>query len=81
MLFLSFFDIAFSYDALVADVWIPLNGGCWVPWFCRRINDWEMKIVASLIRRLQGWRVKSEEEDKLVWKGGKSEEFSIKSLY
>ena len=50
-----------------------------MPRFTRRINDWEVEIVVSLLRRIQGWGVNN--EDRLVWDEGKEDVFSVKSLY
>ena len=40
-----------------------------------------MDIVVRLLRRLCGWRVRSNEEDGLVQEGRKNKAFSVKSLY
>ena len=45
------------------------------------MNDWEVEIVARLLRRFHGWRVSNEDEDRLVWEGRKYSVFSVKSLY
>ena len=37
--FPSLFETALPRDAWVVDVWSSSNGGCWAPWFERRMNN------------------------------------------
>ena len=65
----------------MVDVWSPTDGGCLVPCFSMRLYDLEVGMVVRLLRRLNGWRVRSDEEDKLIKEGVKTEAFSVISLY
>ena len=33
---------------LCADIWRPSWGGCWVAYFSKRLNDWEVDVVERL---------------------------------
>ena len=63
------------------DIRSPSNGGCWIFCFYRRLHGYKVDTFKNLLWRLQGLRVRSDEEDSLVWKGEKNEAFSSKALY
>ncbi|RVW20626.1 Transposon TX1 uncharacterized 149 kDa protein [Vitis vinifera] len=79
--FPSLFAISLDKEAWVADVWSHYGGEVWAPRFSRRINDWEVFEVESLLLRLQGKRVYSDVEDQVNWTKAKNGRFSVKSLY
>ena len=52
-----------------------------MPRSSKRMNDWEVELVARLLRILHGWWVSKEEDDRLVWEGGKDGVLFVRSLY
>lgn len=49
--------------------------------FRRNLNDWELQSVADFWETLEAFQGLTEEEDALIWKGHKSDSFSVKSAY
>ena len=52
----------------------------WSPRFSRPFNDWEVEEVERLFVTIQGRRLNSNLEDKVLWKETKDGIFSLKSL-
>lgn len=55
--------------------------GCWNPVFISQINDWQLREVEELLRRLQVQVIKRGVEDVMVWRLLKGNIFTIKSFY
>ena len=53
----------------------------WNPRFSRPFNDWEEEEVERLFFTIQGKRLDTNLEDKVLWKETKDGNFSVKSLY
>ena len=47
--------------------------------FQRLFNDWEMDNVESLIGKVRGRKINSEEEDNMVWKANKDGSYTVRS--
>ena len=55
--------------------------GGWSPRFSRPFNDWEVEEVERFLFAIQGKRMVTNVEDRVLWKETKDGKFSIKSLY
>ena len=66
----------------MVEVWDSLKEkGGWNPWFSGLFNDWEMEMVERFLFSLQGKRVVTNLEDRILWKEAKDEKFSVRTLY
>ena len=81
-IFPSLFAFSDSKGAWVADLWEHRGeGGNWNFRFVRNVHDWELGAMERFLSVLQGYSVKREQEDGVVWKGGNKGVFSDKGLY
>ncbi|RVW79819.1 hypothetical protein CK203_047621 [Vitis vinifera] len=80
--FPSLFALAVLKEEWVLEVWDPsVEGGSWGSRFSRAFNDWEVVLVERLLMTIQGKRVSTKWEDRVVWNKTKSGIFLVKSLY
>ena len=80
--FPSLYALATSKETQVVEVWDSLKEkGGWNPWFSGLFNDWEMEMVERFLFSLQGKRVVTNLEDRILWKEAKDENFSVRTLY
>ena len=80
--FPSLYALATSKEAQVVEVWDSLKEkGGWNPWFSGLFNDQEMEMVERFLFSLQGKRVVTNLEDRILWKEAKDENFSVRTLY
>ena len=62
----------------MSEVWDQLNGhGSWNLRFARAFNDWELDMVVNLLKTIQKEKFNAELE-KMSWKGGKGDLFSVR---
>ena len=82
MSFPTLFNLDVHKDALVRDVWdYSRVGGGWIPCFIRSLNDWEMREAENFLHMIQPWKGIPSREDKLILKGRKDGNYSIKLMY
>ena len=63
-------------------MWDPsIEGGCWSLHFSRPFNNWEVDLVEQFLLTIQGKRVSTDLEERVLWKKTQDRNFSIKSLY
>ncbi|KAL6329295.1 hypothetical protein AAG906_015504 [Vitis piasezkii] len=65
--FPSLFVLAVLKEEWVLEVWDPsVEGGSWGSRFSRAFNDWEVVLVERLLMTIQGKRVSTEWEDRVL---------------
>ena len=80
--FPSLYALAASKEAWVAEIWDSTSEeGDWNPWSSKPFNDWQVEMVERFLLKIQGKRLISDLENRVLWKETKDEKFSLKSLY
>lgn len=80
--FPSLYALAASKETWVVEIWDSTGEeGDWNPWFSKPFNDWQVEMVERFLLKIQGKRLISDLENRVLWKETKDEKFSIKSLY
>ena len=74
--------MAVHKEVMVADVWdISRAEGGWPLVFVRDFNDWEMEEMERLLQLLHRRKIMSYQEDRLLLKGAKVDDFSTRLMY
>ena len=69
-------------NAMVSDLWNHFRErGGWAPTFLRPLNDWEMEEVGSFLSFIHKKKIKPTIEDKLLVKGSRLGNFSVRIMY
>ena len=80
--FPSMYALVASKEAWLVELWDSMGEeGSWNPKFSRPFNDQELDEVERLLLTIQGKRLDTNLEDKVLWKKTKDENFFVKSLY
>ena len=75
------FSLAINKEVVVRDVWDNSEEGGWSPSFVRSFNDWELMEVENFMQAIQPMKVIANKEDRLILKGNKTYNYSIKLVY
>ena len=80
--FPSMYVLAASKKAWLVELWDSTGEeGGWNPRFSRPFNVWEVEEVERLLLTIQGKRLDTNLEDRVIWKETKDRNFFVKSLY
>ncbi|WMV27177.1 hypothetical protein MTR67_020562 [Solanum verrucosum] len=67
-----------AHEASVADLW---TGQGWNLHLRRNLNDWEITSIARFHDTMARATNLIDEQDRLIWKGERKEEFTVRSAY
>ena len=80
--FPTLYNIAKTKGAKMAEVWESSGeDGAWNPRFSRAFNDWDLEQVQNFIELNNNKLIIPQKKDRIVWKGNKNGQFSVKVYY
>ena len=82
LMFPNLFRLTAQKNARVAELWNWDSGeGGWNPIFLCAFNDWELEEVDRFLQVLYRKQIRPLMEDKIIFKGSRSDVFSVSSMY